>query len=137
MPQVLCSSVAVAALALTLAGCASQGNRPVEDYSGYPKGATGTPDESRLEPFASWLSGGDRLALTLYGSSTCPPTGERLNVQSPNWLDARLVTLPPDTVCTMDYVPHTTVFDTPAGVSSRSDVTITVQGRTITLPALR
>jgi hypothetical protein len=132
---VLASSAAVAALLLAGCSAGAGSEAPVDDYAGLPKGVREPgPD---LAPFASWQSDGERIALTLYGSSGCPPIGESMRVRSSNSLVVELETIDPNTACTADYAPHTTVFGTPSDVTTTSDVTILVGDETITLRGLR
>ncbi|KQO97513.1 hypothetical protein [Leifsonia sp. Leaf264] len=128
----------VAATALVLFGCSAQAQsgKPIDDYAGGPKGVR-APGGADLEPFASWLDHGDQIALTLYGSSGCPPVGESMRVRSSNSLVVELVPIAPDKACTADYAPHTTVFATPSDVTTTSDVSILVDDQSITLPAMR
>ena len=71
------------------------------------------PRRKRAGALRLWLAGGEQIALTLYGSSGCPPVGDTMRVASSNSLVVSVVPIPPDQACTADYAPHTTVFATP------------------------
>ena len=120
---------------IAFAGCA--GASPVvKDYRGEPKGIEAPASSAGGAPWSAWLDGGKRFTLTVYGSSTCPPAASDLVVRSDNRVQV-LFPDPPKKPCTKDYVPHTTVFDTPGGIDSSKDVTITAQSIRFTLPALK
>jgi ABC-type phosphate transport system substrate-binding protein len=133
------SRVAVASLVagltvLALAGCAQNSTKPVTDYKGEPKGVEAPASSAGGAPFSVWLKGGDQFTVTLYGSSTCPPVATRFKLTGHNKVE---LTVPKPgskgKVCTMDYVPHTTVFATPNTIDRHSDVAVTGQGLTWTL----
>ncbi|MDN4616363.1 hypothetical protein P5G50_18090 [Leifsonia sp. F6_8S_P_1B] len=130
------ASVALAVLAIAaLAGCSgAPQKKPVEDYNGEPKGVQAPPSSAGGASWAAWLPDADRFGIVLYGSSTCPPKVQSIAVTADNQVKATLAPAPGG-VCTRDYVPHTTVFDTPSGVSDGSDVTIVLPDATLTLPA--
>lgn len=158
-------TLAAAALAsvLLLAGCAP-GSGPVEDFAGLPvveedleaEGAAedtdeGGPTEDEAdeeeaeeapeptgdEPVVQYLNDGGRLAITIWGSSTCPvvPTELRVTAEAGegNAVEAVLPELP-DGPCTMDFTPHTTVFSTPADVTTTEPLEVTVGEQTVTVP---
>ena len=74
---------------------------------------------------------------TGYGSSTCPvvPTELRVTAEAGegNAVEAALPELP-DGPCTMDFTPHTTVFSTPADVTTTEPLEVTVGEQTVTGP---
>lgn len=93
--------------------------------------------ELEVEPgqaAATYLENGVNFAVVLWGSSTCPPVGERLHVlpDEPNAVRIDLREIPPDRPCTMDLVPHTTVFGTKT--STVEPLVIHVGDETIELP---
>lgn len=132
----LTAIVAVAAAAVLLAGCSSGQVKPESDYAGEPKGVEAPASSAGGASWATWMQGGKQFGIVLYGSSTCPPTVQSVKVVSDNRLEA---TLSPASggVCTHDLVPHTTVFATPSGVTTTSDVTVQLPDTTLTIPALR
>ena len=139
IPRLAASAVIVVAAGLALAACSgvgAQSGNAVDNYAGGPKGVADRGG-SELQPFASWLDGGEQIALTLYGSSGCPPVGDTMRVASSNSLVVSVVPIPPDQACTADYAPHTTVFATPDDVTTSSDVSIRVDDQSITLKAMR
>ena len=131
--------VAFAMGALALASCAQNphGSKAITDYPGQPKGAETSAGNTGEAPFSVWLQGGDRFAVTLDGSSTCPPVATEFRVTGDNRI-ALTVPNPNDKgqICTMDLVPHTTVFSTPKAIDRNADVSITGQGATWELHAL-
>jgi hypothetical protein len=146
--------------ALALAGCAS--NTPIENFAGVPQVEVAAPhddevpddqataDESAAEPEledldvtvgepqAVYLNNGDRLAVVLWGSSTCPPVAERVVVtkdaNSGNAVRVDVAEIPADQICTADLVPHTTVFGTPQQISTTQPLKIDIDGQEIVLP---
>jgi len=121
------------AATLLLAGCATATN-----FSGTPEEWAGEPGgdpDSGVQAF--WLNEGGQIAITISGSSTCPYIVSGLRVlddaQSGNRIAADVPPLP-DRPCTMDYVPHTTVFNTPEPVTTTQPLTIEVMDQVIVLP---
>jgi hypothetical protein len=130
-------AVAMAAsLALTLVACSGASNKPITDYKGEPKGVDAPPSSAGGAPFSVWLKDGARFTVTLYGSSTCPPIGTAIETTGKNKVTVAVAKPPKNQPCTMDYVPHTTVFATPSAVDPHSDVKVTVQDIRFTLQAL-
>lgn len=160
--RLLLATAAVAS-ALLLAGCAS-GSGPIEDFPGLPvveedaeaEGEAedteeGGPTEDEVdeeeveeepeptgdEPVVQYLNDGGRLAITIWGSSTCPivPSDLRVTAEAGegNAVEAELPELP-DGPCTMDYTPHTTVFSTPADVTTTEPLEVTIGDQVVTVP---
>lgn len=128
-------ATAVAASALLLTGCSVTPTAPNAEYPGFPEGVEAEGAEG--EPQAAWLDYGQKIAITLFGSSTCPPIGNKITVLEEafegNAVGIELEPLP-DRPCTMDYVPHTTVFWTPEDVTTTEPLLIAVQDQLIVLP---
>lgn len=139
-----------AAVALTsvflLAAC-GPGGGPVENYSGIPvsdhsgdaEGHAGEEDGEAPEALSAvWLEQGGKLAVTISGSSSCPNVGRQIRVLEPagdgNRVAVDLVERPDDEICTMDYVPHTTVFWTPLEVTTTEPLVVEVAGERVTVP---
>jgi hypothetical protein len=129
--------VLVAAVGLALAGCTTTtGNT---NYAGLPADSdiVGGSPATATGPQAFWVGEGDQIAVSVWGSSTCPPIGERISVvndaSSGNTIAIEMAK-PTDQPCTMDLVPHTTQFWTPAEVSTTQPLKIQVAGESITLP---
>lgn len=127
----------VAASALLLTGCAPIGNTPTADFPGFPEGVDVDSHASEGEPQAAWLGIGDKIAITIFGSSTCPYVGSAINVvKQAGEGNAVSIEVPPlpEQPCTMDFVPHTTEFWTPQDVTTTEPLQITVMDQTIELP---
>ncbi len=156
-------AVAALASVFLLAACASgaaaenYSGLPVSDGAGAAEGGEGESgeteggeggeeagegaiDEEALgeEPQVVWLREGAQLAVVIGGSSSCPSVGERIRVlekaDQGNRVAIDLVERPEDEVCTMDFVPHTTVFWTPTDVTTTEPLTVEVAGTTVTVP---
>lgn len=128
--------VLLAASALTLAGCSSASTKPVTDYKGEPKGVDAPASSAGGAPFSVWLKDGKQFTVTAYGSSGCPPIGTGYGISDTNEITVKIKKYPKKKVCTMDYVPHTTVFETVSDLNPHKDVKVTVQDLRYTLPAL-
>ena len=138
----------------TLAGCAS--NTPIEDFPGVPLVPVAATGEERCrgrgepepeleevevpegEPHAVYLDYGDRMAIVLWGSSTCPPVGSHIVVVEDqfngNAVRLEVAEIPADQICTADLVPHTSVFGTPQSVTTTQPLRIDIDGEEIVLP---
>ncbi|AAT89830.1 hypothetical protein ATY41_11260 [Leifsonia xyli subsp. xyli] len=127
--------LAVSGAAL-LGGCSTDSSKPVTDYAGEPKGVDAPASSAGGASWAAWLEQGRQFGIVLYGSSNCPPTVQSIQVTAGNQLQATLAPVSGG-VCTQDYVPHTTVFATPARLSKTSGVTIGLSDATVTLAGLR
>jgi hypothetical protein len=123
-------------VALSLAGCSTSSSKPVDEYAGEPKGVEAPASSAGGAAYAVWMKNGGQFAITLYGSSSCPPKIASVSVMSGTRLKATLAPAPGG-VCSRDYAPHTTVFATPSGVTITSDVAVLLPDYTLTLPALR
>jgi hypothetical protein len=109
----------------------------LEDEQGGAQDVRFVEQELEVEPgqaAATYLENGVKLAVVLWGSSTCPPVGERMHVlpDEPNAVRIDLREIPQDRPCTMDLVPHTTVFGTKT--STVEPLVIHVGDETIELP---
>ncbi|GAA2047708.1 hypothetical protein [Leifsonia soli] len=139
MPRIATRLLPAAAAILVvaaLAGCSTAAGKPVEDYSGEPKGVDAPASSAGGASWAAWLDGGDRFAIVLYGSSTCPPKVASVTATAGDTITATLAPAPGG-ICTRDYVPHTTVFATPDRIAKDSGVSIVLPDSTLTLPADR
>ncbi len=127
----------VAASALLLTGCAPIGNTPTGNYPGFPQGHEPGSDISGT-PTAAWVSDGTKIAITLFGSSSCPSVGSAIHVVEQaadgNAVSIDVAALPENTPCTMDLVPHTTEFWTPQDVTTTKPLEISVMDQQIELP---
>ncbi|GAB3809176.1 hypothetical protein GCM10028798_36400 [Humibacter antri] len=134
--RVVVASAVAGFAVLALAGCAQNSTKPVTDYKGEPKGVEAPASSAGGAPFSVWLKGGDQFTVTLYGSSTCPPVPSRFSLTGHNKVELTMPKAPKNKICTMDYVPHTTVFATPNTVDRHTDVSVTGQGLTWRLTGL-
>ncbi|MHA7985327.1 hypothetical protein ACX9R5_05925 [Rathayibacter sp. CAU 1779] len=131
------ASVVAGLTVIALAGCSQNSTKPITDYHGEPKGVEAPASSAGGAPFSVWLKDGDQFTVTLYGSSTCPPVATRFNLTGHNTMKLTVSTgSDKKKVCTMDYVPHTTVFATPNTIDRNTDVSITGQGMTWTLAGI-
>lgn len=126
------SLAGAALLVAALAGCSPSQFKPVDDYAGEAKGVAAPASSAGGASWAAWLADGRQIGIVLYGSSTCPPLVESISVVSKTAVKAMLAPAPGG-VCTRDYAPHTTVFDTPSGVSPTSRVDVQLPDATLTL----
>ena len=96
------------------------------------------PMEPNDEPLVVWWADGGQLALTISGSSTCPVVGSDIRVLEPagegNRVAISLVQRPADEICTMDFVPHTTLFWTPYDVTTVEPLFVEVMGTEVEVP---
>lgn len=125
-----------ALLAAGLSGCASSATAPVENYSGTPKDAGSEVELDDRGFGGAWLDEGSSFAVTVSGSSTCPPTGSGYSVSGENAIAVELEKIPDDKACTADFGPHTTVFRAVDELDPEQDLTVTVDSSTFTIPAL-
>ncbi|ANF31626.1 hypothetical protein A0130_08025 [Leifsonia xyli] len=130
----LLPAIAAVVAAASLAGCTGSPNRPVDDYSGEPKGVQPPASSAGGASWAVWLEDGDQLAIVLYGSSTCPPKVQNVTATSSTQITATLAPAPGG-ICTRDFVPHTTVFGTPDRITKTGEVKVVFPDTTLTLPA--
>ena len=140
------AGLAAAALAsvFLLAACAPP-KSAAENFPGEPvaeHAEEGSHDEGEAnvegEPQAAWVGQGGQLAVTLWGSSTCPQVGETNRVVEKagegNRVAIDLVQRDENEVCTMDFVPHTTVFWTPMDVTTTEELTVEVADAEVVVP---
>ncbi|WP_431801676.1 hypothetical protein [Microbacterium sp. bgisy203] len=132
------AAVLAIAAVLALAGCAS--GAPTESYPGGPAGGHGEETggtELTGEPEAFYLENAGAIAVVLWGSSSCPTVGERMIVEeragAGNAVRVETREVPEQTPCTLDLVPHTTVFATPGSVKTTEPLTIRIDDTELTL----
>lgn len=128
--------IAAAGVVVALAGCSTNSTHAVSDYRGEPQGVDAGPASAGGAPFSVWLKNGDQFTITLYGSSTCPPVATKFTLIGKNTMTVTVPNPAPNTKCTRDYTPHTTVFNTPNTIDRHSKVTITAQKMTFALAPL-
>jgi hypothetical protein len=160
--RLLFAGIAVAS-ALLLTAC-NPGSAAVEDFPGLPvvdeeveseeeneetdlggstedeideDDAVEVPEPTGDEPYVQYLQNGGRLAITIWGSSTCPVVPTELHVTAEagegNAVEAELPE-PEVGPCTADFVPHTTVFWTPVDVTTTEPLEVTIGDQVVTVP---
>ena len=159
-PELARHHTVVLASVLLLSGCNPPG-APAENFSGLPVAdeaapidvdpesggeendaseevEEGAPFEESESPQVVWWEQGGQLALVIYGSSTCPSVGRDIRVLDKagegNRVAIDLVERPDDEICTMDFVPHTTLFWTPVSVTTTEPLEVEVAGTSVTVP---
>ena len=120
MRRILALSAGLA-LVTALAGCASGASTAGSASSPSPSAAT-----EELEFDAAWVNGGTTIGLVTYGSSTCVPTAESVELLDDGTLAVALSDGDADKPCTMDYVPRVTLVDVPADVDASQDLALQV-----------
>ena len=124
------------ALALMLGGCTS--GLASTTYEGIPDGAVyGENSGDMLDGVrVGWLDDGALIALTTYGSSSCPVPPDALAVSEP---DALTITLGSSfgLFCTADMHATTYEIPTPTEVDTFSQVQVDVDGLALELPPIR
>lgn len=108
---------------------------PVSDYAGDAEGNEGAPEDAVS---AAWQQQGGKIAVTIPGSSTCPVVGSNIRVLDKagegNRVAVDVVERDENEACTMDLVPHTTVFWTPVTVTTTEELVVEVAGESVTVP---
>ncbi len=132
-------AVAVAGAVLLAAGCAQEGEdqgsavtEPVpateQVAPGVPEGWETQIDINRLgeQILAGWVDEGESFAVVTWGSSTCVPTADTIQVTGS---DSVTVVFAPseNEVCTADMAPSTHTLALPEGVTDRPvELTVTL-----------
>ncbi|MGC5172860.1 hypothetical protein ACPW96_17270 [Micromonospora sp. DT81.3] len=122
------------ALVTLLSACASGPSTAGSTPSSAPSSSASASGEE-VEVEAAWLNGGTMIGLVSYGSSTCVPTVDTVEVADGGTLSVTLADPEPDTPCTMDYVPRVTLVDVPADVDPSQDLKVEVTGDGFTATA--
>ena len=128
-PAVLLLAAGALGLAVVLGACASPGDasagaggdpaaRRTTVPSSTPTPASGDLVEGDGAPSVAWTHEGRTVAVTTWGSSTCPVPVGSLVADGTDGLVVTLGSADPGP-CTMDYVPSTTVVDLPEDVADR------------------
>lgn len=98
----------------------------------------GEPFSESDQPQVAWWEQGGQLALVVYGSSTCPVVGENIRVLDKagegNRVAIDVVKRDENEICTMDFVPHTTLFWTPVEVTTTEPLIVEVIGTEVEVP---
>jgi hypothetical protein len=99
---------------------------------GLPPGVDGPVDGGTG---AAWSAEPGLLFVVTYGSSGCPLVGEPDAAVRGGEVVVTFVEIPPDTACTMDFVPATSVVGVPDGVDATADVRVVLGDRgTVVVP---
>ncbi|MFB2554790.1 hypothetical protein [Herbiconiux liangxiaofengii] len=131
-------TISAAAFALVLTGCTMTG--PTQNFNGLPDEeeivteSEGGADQG-LQAF--WLQEGSQIAVAISGSSVCPVVGSDIKVIEPRGEGnvVEITTRPvSDGPCTMDFVPHTSVFWTPQNVTTSEPLVVRVGDQEVELP---
>lgn len=84
---------------------------------------------------AAWSAEPGLLYVVTYGSSSCPLVAEPEAAVRDGAVVVTFVEIPPDTVCTMDYVPATSVVAVPSEVDASAEVSVELEGEgTVVVP---
>lgn len=120
-------------VALTLGGCGAGGETP---DAGAPTAPHVAPHSEPVRPGrtfevppppppVAWADGGRRLAVTTYGSSSCPTGPQRVEVTGAQEVRVEIEPLfPGRDPCTADMAPRTTDVELPEGVSADAPLTV-------------
>lgn len=85
----------------------------------------------------SWANNGEYLAITTYGSGSCPAGPYGIDVVADQEVQIRLGALFPDRdVCSADVSPHVTIVEVPEGVTSGESLLARFADSELTLPAV-
>jgi len=95
-------------------------------------------DSGSGEPQVAWWEQGGQIAMVVFGSSTCPTVGQQIRTLEKagegNRVAIDLVQRPENEICTMDFVPHTTIFWTPVEVTTTEPLVVEVAGYEVEIP---
>jgi hypothetical protein len=121
-----------AALCLPLAGCESGPGEPktvaVTTYHGLPSGMQ-PPTPPTMPDAVAVLQPGDRLALTFWGSGSCPTLPVAVDVVSRHEVHVTVAD-PHSGACTADYGPTTSVVQLDGTrVDTTTDLVVSLSGR--------
>jgi hypothetical protein len=110
----------------------------IASYHGTPTSAAGevvyATEAGGDQPVAAaaWTTSGE-LAITTWGSGSCPYLVESLEVVGPQQLHAVIEPIP-DRPCTMDLGPTTSVVRLPVGVNPDQPIRLDVRDAELLLP---
>ncbi|MFD2094173.1 hypothetical protein [Blastococcus deserti] len=120
---------------VTLTTCACGAARPAPDAGGptedlFPLPSVPADPGPTFEvrpppPPVSWADGGRRLAVTTWGSSSCPTGPGDVEVVGAREVRVEITFLfPGRDPCTADVAPRTTAVDLPEGVTADQPLTV-------------
>ncbi|WP_265520368.1 hypothetical protein [Oerskovia flava] len=85
---------------------------------------------------AAWTDQDGLLYVFTHGSSSCPVLAEGAAEVADGDVVVTFIEIPADQVCTMDYVPATTVVSVPDGVDASAPVTVVLdRDGSVSVPA--
>lgn len=109
------AGITVVALVALLSGC-GDGSVARETYRGLPSGVEiGEGDALSTDPVLTWLEDGDALAITTWGSSSCPPVA--VEIESDRHSITVVFEDSDDDMCTTDLAATSHEFDVPGSVA--------------------
>lgn len=136
---VLLVAFGVVAIAVVVSGNNSESSTArATSYRGTPTSAAGSvvyatePRSDQYVAAAAWTTGGE-LAITTWGSGSCPYLVESLDVVGPQQLRA-VIEPSPDGPCTTDFGPTTSVVRLPAGINASQPIQLEVRAAELQLP---
>ena len=95
-------------------------------------------DSDSGQPQVAWWEQGGQIVMVVFGSSTCPTVGQQIRTLEKagegNRVAIDLVQRPENEICTMDFVPHTTIFGTPENTTTTKPLNVDVNGEEIVVP---
>ncbi len=94
-------------------------------------GLAGPGTATDYAPSAGWVDDDGTFALVTWGSSSCAPEIEDVQVASPTEVAVTFATPPADRVCTMDMAPRV-VLAVAQGVGEDAAAEVVLQGDTFT-----
>lgn len=88
-------------------------------------------------PSVAWANNGEYLAITTYGSGSCPAGPYGIDVVADQEVQIRLGALFPDRdACSADLSPHVTIVEVPEGVTSTEPLLARFADSEVTVPAV-
>ncbi|MCL2516739.1 MAG: hypothetical protein FWD85_12465 [Microbacteriaceae bacterium] len=121
-----CATAAVVTVLLAGCGQAAVSPDPQTSYKGEPKGIQASAASAGGAPWAAWMKkDGSEFAVTLYGSTKCPPYATGYTVTAPDEITMKLAKAAAD--CGDGYTPYTTVFETPRNLDRNVTIQFTAQ----------
>ncbi|WP_281884387.1 hypothetical protein [Agromyces rhizosphaerae] len=123
--------LAAAALVAALTACDPH-SVAVRTYDGPAEDGIATPAPSdapagQFDPGVAWVDDGERIALTIPGSSSCPYVPTDISVPDPSIIEIEVVRTGGD-ACTADLGLRTHEIPTPRGVAKGAPVRVEVVG---------
>lgn len=117
----LSAAAIIGLLVAAITGCASD--------TAEPEPPAADPPPASAEAAATWISGGEAIALITWGSSSidCIPTAQEAT-ENGTALTVELIDPPADAVCTADYAPRATYVSVPQNFDTAEGATLSFSG---------